>query len=888
MRIFSSLRSVVSALLHRSRIDKEMEEELRAHIQDRANDLERSGLPRAEAERRARIEFGGYQKFKEECREAQGTHFVETLIQDLRFGLRMLRKSPGFTAVAVLTLALGIGANTAIFTVADALLLRPLPYANPQKLMMVYETNIVDNSQEDVFSYPYFSRLRGHQYSFSGISAFASDDFDMSGRGEPRQISAGRVSWNFFDVLGVRPALGRDFFASEGQRGGNRVVMLSHQFWVSEFGGAHNVIGQSLMLDSLSYTIVGVLPAGFTFQPLGNDTQIWIPREFELNIATPEHIQAGMGYLEGIARLAPGVSIDQARSELRVLHNEYCRDNSNRPDADPKWPTTVTPLQTMIVANVRVAVLVLMGAVGVVLLIACANVASLLLARAQNRKKEIALRTALGARRGVIVRQLLVESLLLALIGGALGILAGHAGVRALLALNRDTVSQLSGSVAMDWRVPCFVAAISLVSGVLFGLAPALQLSKTDLQSVLRDEGRGSTGTRRAASSQNLLVVTQVALSMILLFGSGLLIRRFLQLINVNPGFDPTNVLTMRMNLPPSKYGTNAQMVSFYNEVLRQMQLLPGVSAAAISSALPPTPTRFAPILAEGEPVVPVAQRSGVNIQTISTDYAKVLRVALERGREFTAEDNQTTPTVAMVNQAFVRRYWPNDNPIGKHIWLGPIIKPVEVVGVFGDEKNNGLGEGSAPEMFLPFPNLPWSHLRLSLRSASRNPLALVPAVRQRLAQIDSDQPITEVQTLEQILAQSRAQSNFTVALFGIFSAVALVLAIVGIYGVISYAVAQRTQELGIRMALGATQTDVLKLVVGRGLALAGVGIAIGLIAAFTLAPLIKSLLYKVSPADPMTIIGSAILFLVAALLASYIPARRAMRVDPMVALRYE
>jgi putative ABC transport system permease protein len=809
------------------------------------------------------------------------------LWQDLRYGLRMLAKSPGFTAIVILTLALGIGANTAIFTVANALLLRPLPYANPQKLMMVYETNIADHTQEDVFSYPYFSRLRDHQHSFSGISAYASDDFDMSGRGEPRQISAGRVSWNFFDVLGVRPALGREFFASEGQRGGARVLMLSHRFWTNEFGGAPNVIGQTVILNSLSYTIVGVLPAGFTFQPLGNDTQIWIPREFEMNIATPEHIQAGMGYLEGIARLAPGVSIDQALSELEVLHQEYCRDNSNRPDADPKWPTTVTLLQRMIVASVRVAVLVLMGAVGVVLLIACANVASLLLSRALKRKKEIAVRTALGARRSMIVRQLLVESLLLATISGMAGIFLGYAGTRALLALNHDTVEQLSG-VSMDWRVLCFTVGISLVSGLLFGLAPALQLSKTDLNSVLRDEGRGSAGSRRTANSPNVLVVAQVALSMILLISSGLLIRSFLQLMDVNPGFDPRNVLTMRMNLPPSKYGTNAQMVSFYNEVLRQMQSLPGMSAAAISSALPPTPTRFAPILAEGEPVVPVAQRSGVNIQTISPDYAKVLRLALERGREFTAEDDQTTPTVAMVNQALVRRYWPNDNPIGKHIWLGPIIKPVEVVGVFNDEKNNGLGEDPAPEMFLPFPNLPWSHLRLSLRSESGNPLALVPAVRQRLAQIDSDQPITEVQTLEQILAQSRAQSKFTVALFGIFSALALVLAIVGIYGVISYAVAQRTQELGIRMALGATQADVLELVVGRGLMLAGVGIAIGLIAPFTLTPLMTSLLYKVSPADPLTVAGSAILFLVAALLASYIPARRAMCVDPMVALRHE
>ena len=813
---------------------------------------------------------------------------MNALLQDLRYALRLLTKSPGFAAVAVLTLALGIGANTAIFTVADALLLRPLPYANPQRLMMVYETSIVNRSEESVFSYPYFARLRDQQHSFSGISAYASDDFDMTGRGEPRQISAGRVSWNFFDVLGVQPALGRDFFASEGQRGSNRVLMLSHQFWISEFGGARNVVGQSLMLDSLSYTIVGVLPANFVFTPLGSDTQIWIPREFELNIATPEHIQAGMGYLEGVARLAPGVSTEQAQSEVDVLHKEYCRDNPTRPDANPKWPLAVTPLQTMIVANIRAAVLILMGVVGVVLLIACANVASLLLSRALKRKKEIAVRTALGARRGVIVRQLLVESLLLAAISGLIGIFAGYAGTRGLLALNQDTVSQLGGGVSMDWRVLCFTIAISLVSGVLFGLAPALQLSKTDLNSVLRDEGRGSTGSRHVASSQNVLVVAQVALSMILLIGSGLLIRSFLQLMNVNPGFDPRNVLTMRMNLSPSKYGTNAQMVSFYNEVLRQMQSLPGVRAAAISSALPPTPTRSAPILAEGQPAVPLPQRPDANIETISPDYAKVLRVPLERGREFSADDNQTKPTVAMVNQAFVRRYWPNENPIGKHIWLGTIATPVEVVGVLGDEKNNGISGEPAPEMLLPFPNLPWSHLRLSLRTAGGDPMALVPAVRQRLARIDSVQPITEVQTLEQILAQSRAQSRFTVLLFGIFSGVALVLAIVGIYGVISYAVVQRTHEMGIRMALGADKKDIFRLVIGRGLKLAGIGIAIGLVAPFTLTRLMSSLLYKVSPADPLTIIGSAILFLAAALLASYIPARRASRTDPMVALRYE
>lgn len=813
---------------------------------------------------------------------------MSILMQDLRYAARMLGRSPGFAAVAILTLALGIGANTAIFTVANALLLKPLPYANPQRLMMLYLTNTADRSEESVFSYPYFARLSEHQRSFSGISAFASDDFDMTGRGEPRQITAGRVTWNFFDVLGVRPALGRNFFANEGERGGPRVLMLSHRFWMTEFGGARNVIGQNLMLNSLSYTIVGVLPASFTFQPLGNDTQAWVPREFEMNIATPEHIQAGMGYLQGIARLAPGVSIEQARSELDVLHKEYCRDNPSRNDADPAWPTTAAPLQTMIVANIRTAVLILLGVVGIVLLIACANVASLLLSRALKRKKEIALRTALGARRGAIVRQLLVESLLLAAISGVVGIFLGYAGTRALLALNHDTVSPLSSGVTMDWRVLCFTIAISALSGVLFGFVPALRLSKTDLNSVLRDEGRGSTGSHRAANSQNLLVVAQVALSMILLIGSGLLIRSFLQLLHTNPGFDPANVLTMRINLPPSRYGTNTQMVSFYNEALRQMQSLPGVSAAAISSALPPTPTREAPILAEGQPFVPVAQRADVTIQTISPEYAKVMRVPLQRGREFTDEDNETSPTVAIVNQAFVRRYWRDTNPIGKHIWLGPLPNPVEVVGVFGDEKNNGLNRDPSPEMFLPFPNLPWSHLRLSLRSAGGDPIALAPAVRQRLGQIDSDQPITEVQSLGQIIAQSRAESKFTLSLFAIFSAVALALAIVGIYGVISYAVVQRTQELGIRMALGATRGDILRLVVGRGLMLAAAGIAIGLFAASMLAPLMRTLLYRVEPADPETIIGSALLFLVAALLASYIPARRAMRIDPADALRYE
>jgi putative ABC transport system permease protein len=812
---------------------------------------------------------------------------MNTLLQDTRYALRLLTKAPGFAAVAVLTLALGIGANTAIFTVADALLLKPLPYSDPQKLALVYATRTDDRTAVGPFSHPRFELLRQRERSFSSFAVFTNDNFNLTGRGEPQQISAARVSWTFFDVLGVRPVLGRTFLPDEGQPAGNRVAIISHEFWMREFGGARNTIGQSLALDSQSYTIIGVLPGDFSFQPLGNDIPIWLPREFELNVAPPAHIQRGVGYLDGVGRLAPDVSLEQAQAEMDVLDKEYRHDNPEKPDADPKRPIAVDSLQSQVVSNIRPAVLVLMGAVGVVLLIACANVASLLLSRALKRKREIAVRVALGASPGAIIRQLLIESLLIAAAGGAAGIFAGYGGTQALLALNQASVPQLSTGVHMDWRILCFTLVISLASGLFFGLAPALQISKTDLTSVLRDDSRGSTGSRRGGMLQNSLVVAQVALSMILLIGSGLLIRSFLALMTQDPGFDPSHVVTMQIDLPPSKYSTNPQMISFYNNLLRQVESLPGVTAATISSALPVNASRMSPMLAEGQPVVPFPQRPIVNIETISPDYAKVMRVPLIRGRQFAAQDNENAPTVAIVNQAFVRRYWPNQNPIGKHIWIGLITAPVEVVGVFGDVKNMSLTAEPNPEILFPFPNLPWADLRLSVRSAG-DPRSLVAAIRDRLATIDSSQAISNVRTLDQLLDAARAQSRFTMMLFGIFSGMALMLAIVGIYGVISYASAQRIQEMGIRMALGADKKDIFRLVIGRGLRLASIGIAIGLGAPFTLTRLMSSLLYKVSPADPLTVVGSAILFLAAALLASYVPARRASRTDPMVALRYE
>ncbi len=800
---------------------------------------------------------------------------------DLRYAVRMLAKSPGFAVVAILTLALGIGANTAIFTVANTLLLRPLPYADPGRLALLFADR---RGQLQGFSYLRYSLLRDQTRSFSGVAAFASDTFNLTGRGDPEQLSSARVSANFFDVLGVRPELGRSFAVNGDQLDAKPEVMISHTLWLRRFGAGKDIIGESVELDSRDYTIIGVLPSGFAFSELGANVDIWSPRVFEHSLASAERVRLGVGYLYGVARLESGTTREQAQAEMDVLNRQYQRDNPGRPDVDPNQKIVVRDLQQQVVANFRPALLVLMGAVGFVLLIACANVASLLLSRALGRKKEIAVRAALGASRGALVRQLIVESLLLAMVSGICGILLSQWCTHVLASLTLSNLPRMAG-VRMDIPVLAFTIVISLASGILFGLAPALQLSKPDLNTVLRDEGRGSTGSRGRNRARSLMVIAQVALSMVLLVGSGLLIRSFLRLQTVNLGFDPARVLTMRIALPPTKYATPLQQITFYNRVLRAVQPLPGVQAATISSAIPLNPSRRSPMLPEGQPIVPFGQRPILNIQTISRDYARVLRVPLLRGREFTDHDNADAPGVAIVNEAVVRRYWPNDNPIGKHILLGQRPQPVEVVGVFSDLKNVTLGDDASPEIILPFSQLPWPLLNLSVRTAGdqRN---LISAIRRQVSEVDKDQPLTDVRTMDEVIGSASAQPRLTMLLLGVFSAAALILAIVGIYGVIAYSVAQRTQELGIRMALGADPGDVLKLVVGHGLGLTLTGIAIGLAGAFALTRLMSSLLYQTSATDPIAFAVSALLFTAVALLASYLPARRATRIDPTDALR--
>ena len=810
-----------------------------------------------------------------------------SMVQDIRYGARTLAKSPGFTAVAVLTLALGIGANTAIFTVANGLLLRSLPYPDADRLVLLSMSSAGQRRQAAVVSYLRFRSLIEHQpRSFSGIAAFVTESFNISGNSEAEQLRAARVSWNFLDILGIRPAIGRTFTAAEDKSGGRQVVMISHACWLRLFGGAGNVLGKSIALDSRDYSVIGVLPARFAFAPAGENVDIWAPRVFELNIATPQQVYGGAGFLTILARLQGGVTVDQAQAEMDVVNRQYLHDNPGRPDADPRQKVAVEKLQEETVANVRPALLILMGAVGVVLLIACANVASLLLSRALGRRKEVAIRAALGAGRGALLRQLAIESLLLALVSGIAGILLSIWGTHGLAAVTRSTVPGIA-SVHLDSRVLAFTAALSLLSGALFGLAPALQLSKPDLNSVLRDEGRGSAGNRRRHRGRNLLVASQVALSTVLLVAAGLLIHSFVRLETASPGFEARNILTLTIALPPTKYGTKPQMIAFYNRMLSGVRTLPGVESVAMSSALPVNVTRLSPMLPEGQPVVPMAQRPILNVQTISPEYARVLRIPLLRGRMFTEHDDENSAAVCVVNQATVRRFWPNENPTGKHIFLGQTMKSVEVVGVLGDVKNWSLASDANPEIFLPFPQLPWGWLYLDVRTAG-DPHALTAAVRREIAAIDRDQPVTNVKSMDEVLESASAQPRFTMLLLGIFSALAFTLAVVGIYGLVAYSVAQRTQELGVRIALGATAGDITTLVLGQGLRLTGIGILVGLAVSLALTRWMASLLYKTSALDPVAFGLSAVVFASVATVASYLPARRAVRIDPTDALRVE
>ncbi len=802
-----------------------------------------------------------------------------SLLRDVRFGLRRLRRDVGLAVVAVLTLGLAIGANTAIFSVTSAVLLRPFPYARPQQLVSITQQ---DAAQPTNGTLQRYELLRDGAKTLTA-AAWTTDNLNLTGAGEPVQLPVARVTPNFFSLLGVRPELGRTFVAADGQPESKPVVLLSHALWRSRFGSNPKVVGRAIDLDGVSNIVVGVLPAGVGFPFVGR-AEVWTPRYFELTLMPTARLRLGVGYLSYIGRLAPGASLAEANAELAVLNERYLRENPGVADSAPTTTMRAAPLRDLVVAGVREKIWILMGAVGLLLLIGCANVASLLLSRALARGREMAVRSALGAGRAALFRQLLTESLLLAAASGGLGVLLAWTADRTLEALATGTLPQ-GLPVTLDARVLLFAVGVSALTGILSGLFPALQVARTNLNATLRDEGRGISGSRSRARLRSSLVVGQVALSLLLLVGAGLLVRSFARLLHTDSGFEARSVLTMGVSLPTEKYAKPQQQIDFFREVLRRVEALPGVRSAAVSAALPLETKRITPMLPEGQPAVPLAQRPFLDVEAVSPGWFHTLEVPLLAGREFTDADDAEGPKVTIVNEAFARRFWPGENPLGKTVTIGRWTQPAQVVGVAGDVHNSGVAAAPQPQIYLPFAQLPWGDMNLLVRTAVA-PLSLAQAVEAQVAAVDPDQPVTDVRTLDDLMDTDRAQPRLTMLLLAAFSATALLLAAIGLAAMVAWTTVQRRQELAIRLALGAEGKDFVRLVVRGGLTLAGIGIVVGLAAGLALARLMSSALYQTSAHDLQTFIVAPLVLLGVACAASLIPARKALRVDPIESLR--
>jgi putative ABC transport system permease protein len=811
---------------------------------------------------------------------------MQTLWQDLRYGARMLLKTPGFTLIAVMAIALGIGANTAIFSVVNAVLLKPLPHPEPEKVMDIALFNPQLEGKRGGLGDADFLAVKERNQSFAHVAAFTSprNGYNLTGRETPVQVIGSRVTADFFEVLKASPLLGRTFFSDEDKPGSERVVVISYAFWQKYLGGDPQAIEQTISLNNENFTVIGVMPKDFRFARTGT-SEFWAI----LPIATPQNRPPY--YLGVIGRLQNNVTAQQAQTDASLIVGEVSKQFASPGSNEEQGSAVVEPLKKVIVGNSELSLLVLLCAVVFVLLIASVNVANLLLVRATSREREMAIRTALGASRWRLVRQNLTESLLLALIGGAFGLLLSVWGMDLILAFKPDNLPRLD-EVALDSRVLLFTGLITLMSGLIFGLAPAIQSGRANLNTALKEGGRNDTegfGKRRL---RNLLVVSEFALALMLLVGAGLMIRSFLSLQKVNPGFNPNNVVTMQVNLPRTKYREPAQGAAFQQQVLQKIQSLPGVESASLSMALPPnllimtnpfTVEGYLP--AQGEPL-PLAEQL-----LISPDYFKTLGIKLLDGRVFTEADNQDAPPVIIINKTFAETYYGNENPVGKRLQTGDYNpqSPYEmIIGVVDDVKYIGLQTERKATMYTPFlQNLWWRSMYIAVRTQGE-PLSSVAAIRNEIGSVDKDLPLSNIKTMEQLMSESVTESRALTTLFGLFGAVALILASIGIYGVMSYTVTQRRRELGIRMALGAQKNQVLQLVVKQGMKLAVVGVCLGLLASFALTRVMESLLFGVSATDMATFAIVALILTTVALAACFVPALRASRTDPMVALRYE
>jgi putative ABC transport system permease protein len=878
--VFFRLRS----LFCRKAAETELDDELRFHFERQAQKYESSGFTREEALRRARLDFGGIDQVKEECREARGVHFMEELFQDVRYGLRMLRKSPGFTAVALLTLALGIGANTSIFSVVYGVLLRPLPYQDSDRVIVLNETNPKVGVVS--VSYPNFLDWRSSNHAFSRMTAVASVSYNLAGVNQPENISGEAVSPDFLSMLGVHPVLGRDFDPSEEKAGTAPVVLLSYQLWQSHLGGDRDVLGHTINLDGHGFSIIGVLPVDFRSI---DKTDVIVPMGVWLTGNDEASERSDRGDLRLVGRLASGISFTEARAEMDAI---AARLAVAYPLANAQGGALLRPIREVFVGDIQPAILVLFGAVMFVLLIACANVANLFLMRGASRTREIALRIALGATRARIVRQMLAESLVLAFFGGVLGVAASIAGIRGMAQL-MPMDAQMGAAVNLNGAVLLFAAAAVVLSSLMFGLVPALQLTKPEMQSDLKEGGRSVSAGVGQNRLRGFLAVGEIAVALILLVGAGLMVKSLYRLMSVDPGFKTDRILTMEMDLRTAQYSKKPAILNFWEQVLDRVRVLPGVERAALGTHVPLTDSHGrSDITIEGMPLPKPGSFPHPDEHAVSPGYLKTLGVPLLRGREFSDTDTENAPLVGMVNAMIAKQFFPNQDALGKRFMFGrPSAdrppKWITIVGVTTDTKLYGLANPARLEVYLPFRQSVSGDMDLVVKSAA-DPAALTSAIRYAVASIDKDQPIFAIATMQQLVKDSVSTRRVTLILLGIFSALALVLAAIGIYGVISYSVAQRTHEIGIRMALGADGGGVLRMILAQGAKIAGAGVIIGLVASLGLTRLMAQLLFSVSAADPLTFAAVAIVLVGVAMLACYIPARRALRVDPIIALRYE
>jgi putative ABC transport system permease protein len=865
-----------------SRLEEEMEEELLAHIEARASDLEASGLPRPEALRRARLEFGGYQKFKEECREAAGGTLLEALRQDLRFGLRALRKSPGFTAITVLTLAFGIGANTAIFSVVDAVLLRPLPYREPERLVSLFESKTPNDLSSRLGVAPgNFLDWRAQNRVFTQMGAASLPGFNITGTDRPERVAGAALSSGMLRLLGLRPALGREIEPSDDRIDADRVVMISHALWRARFGGDPRVIGSTLRLGTIPHTVIGVLPPGLTFPE--ETVDLWVP--LEQTISPTDMRWRNSHYLSVYARLKPEASLAEAREEMNRIAAEAKRAN---PDTNSGPSACVLTVQEDLVGDIRPVLLTLFAAVGLVLLVACANVANLLLVRATGREREMAMRRALGASTSRLVRQMLTESMLLSVAGGGAGLLVAEWARRGLLALRPISLPRHL-DIGTDLRVLAFTLAVSVATSLLFGLIPALRASRPDLDLALRGTSRGSTSGSGALHLRNALVAGEIALSLVLLIGAGLLIQSFVRLRDGDLGFRPDHVVTARVSIPKDKYAADAEAVGFYDRLLASVRVLPGVEAAGAVSFLPLTgqssDNSFDVV---GRPPRPPSDRNYALIRFADPEHFRSLGIPVLRGRGLDDRDRAGSPRAVVISASMAARYWPGADPLGQHVqvYMGEDPAPWEVVGVVRDVRTRIAAEPS-PTMYFPYAQSPYHYMVLTVRTEV-DPKAMIETLRGATRSIDPDQPLSQARTLDELLEQTLLPWRFSTTLFGWFAALALLLSVAGIYGVVSYTAGQRTREIGVRMALGARRNDVLRLVLRQGLRVSLAGVAAGLAAAFYLTRFLAAQLYGVTPRDALTFVSLAAALTALALAATYLPARRAARVEPVIALRCE